>query len=129
MNSKSNYYFMYRINNDEPKYLDKKPFITNTFNNKILGQYITSNWFKCLISKKDNIEINVISESNIVLNYKYSNAYIKKVFDELDVDKSINKIVNIDNNKIFGLTFGCYSLNSSCKQYYITLPNFILQEN
>ena len=57
-----NFYFMYRINKYEWKYFLERPFLINIQDNTdiIYGQFITSNWFKCLINPTDNIEIMVI---------------------------------------------------------------------
>ena len=57
-----NFYFMYRINKCEWKYFLQRPFLINIQDNTdiIYGQFITSNWFKCLINPTDNIEVMVI---------------------------------------------------------------------
>ena len=57
-----NFYFMYRINKYEWKYFLERPFLINIQDNTdiIYGQFITSNWFKCLDSYPLTILRNVL---------------------------------------------------------------------
>ena len=98
-----NFYFMYRINKYEWKFLLERPFLINTQDNTdtIFGQFITSNWLKCLINPTDIIEVmvirlpkrtnkihpdNNITKEMILYNLAHSNHY-----DELDFVVMYNK--------------------------------------
>tara|TARA_A100001015_G_C15035286_1_gene735806 strand:+ start:2027 stop:2557 length:531 start_codon:yes stop_codon:yes gene_type:complete len=120
-----NFYFMYRINKYEWKYFLERPFLINIQHNTniIYGQFITSNWFKCLINPTDNIELLVIKlpkkGNNITIDnilyyltdannydnldfvavyYKYSNDYIKKLCNNNLNNKLDNDNKSINNN-------------------------------
>ena len=166
-----NFYFMYRINKYEWKYFLDRPFITTTTQDNIYGQFISSNWFKCLIKPTDIIEIIVIKlpkrrnkihpDNNntidmilyyltiidnyddlnfVVMYYKYDVDYLNsicnvKLNENLNNEnKSINKIIKINDNKEFGMTFGCSVTKQKNnlievlkKEYYITCPNFVFK--
>ena len=102
------FYFMYRINKYEWKFLLERQFLINTQDNTdtIIGQFITSNWLKCLINPTDIIEVmvirlpkrtnkihpdNIITKEMILYNLVHSNDY-----DELDFVVMYNKY-NTDN--------------------------------
>jgi len=79
--SNNNKYFLgYRLNNMDGWEILNRSFCTNTNKNNIIGQFLQTTWFCCLINECDFIEFIVIERG---LNLK------KKTF--------INKINNIKN--------------------------------
>ncbi len=55
-----NYYIMIRINESHWECFLDKPFILNTQDGKLYGQFLSSLWFKLQIQSKDSIDLLII---------------------------------------------------------------------
>ncbi len=143
------YHLICRLNNKSWNCVSYKKFLLSETNNTIIGQFISTNWYKekiklgysyefAVISLNENESLtNIISrinesESNTVDIYSHSNVVIYKKYTEFELGELCSKIQNnkyvetyVNNNR-FGMTFtNEKQVNSN--QYYMTCPTFVLQ--
>tara|TARA_Y100000389_G_scaffold205125_1_gene263615 strand:+ start:16882 stop:17346 length:465 start_codon:yes stop_codon:yes gene_type:complete len=150
------YHLIRRLNNKSWNCVSYKKFLLSETNNTIIGQFISTNWYKekiklgysyefAVISLNENENFtNIISrinelESNTIGICSYSNVVVYKKYSEHELEKLCNKTQNkiyveenINNNNRFGMTFtNEKELNKKNQQidrnqYFMTCPSFVL---
>jgi len=80
-----NYYFVHFSHKENKWILNNQRFLLNS-GNILLGQYITSNWFKCPMYQEKNMKFAVIGVENI--------KYRHKIIDMMNANSPIHGEIN-----------------------------------
>ena len=144
-----NYHLIYRVNNKSWNCVSYKKFLLSETNSTIVGQFISTNWYKekiklgcsyefAVISLNENETLkNIISiinelETNTVNICLCSNVVVYKKYTEMEVEELCNKIQNkiyveqnVNSNNRFGMTF-TREKKVNMNEYYMTFPSFVL---
>lgn len=92
-NQNTGYYLLYRKNKQtEWKYNINQSFLVNVSNDCIVGQYISSNWFKLVLNEGDSLDIVVIQSQDM------NNTTIQRVIALLNE-------AQIQNSQLMELSF------------------------
>lgn len=88
----NNKYFLgYRLNKNDGWKILNRSFCTNSYNNNIIGQFLQTTWFSCLINECDLIEFIIIERT---LNLK-KQILIKNI-NEIKTIHGYNSIPEIE---------------------------------
>ena len=91
-----NYYFMYRINNNEWNCVFK-PFVMSYDDHNLSGQYLSSTWFKQQIKENYTLDILVIK-----LPRRDSNFCPE---EHLTIDMLRERLIEYENNTIYNINY------------------------
>tara|TARA_Y100000389_G_scaffold204896_1_gene260591 strand:+ start:19397 stop:19915 length:519 start_codon:yes stop_codon:yes gene_type:complete len=98
----NNKYFLgYRVNDKDGWKILNRSFCTKSYNNNIIGQFLQTTWFSCLINDSNLIEFIIIERSlnlkKVVLINKINNI---KNANEFNYIPEIELYCNINLNEI-----------------------------
>jgi hypothetical protein len=95
-----NYYIMYRINKSNWTCILDKPFVLNSYEGKLYGQFLSSSWFKKQIQSDDIIDLLIIRlprrDSAIYPNEQITSDIIIKRITEFDNHNQNTSYINYE---------------------------------
>ena len=144
------YYLLYRIDNGEWKSIFYRSFLTNTSNDKIYGQFISSSWFNINIDHVSLVEMLVvrfnasthIGHDSICENLRTDEtlpefvvAHDLFIIDELKrslSDKMIrgksSKLIHQEQSKQIGVSIQAVHIGEGIIEYTLSRPMFVISK-
>jgi hypothetical protein len=104
------YYFAIYCSNQNSWYISPKPFLLSAKGNSILGQYISSLWFKMKIDLNNTLRLAIIKHPNAELLHNHKQRYINilnitddpisldfvSIYSELNREDLIDMFINLE---------------------------------